>query len=113
VSQFSLYAVISMLLFSIGLYGFIAHAHLVRKILAMNIMGSAIFLLLISAARRDPTTPPDPVPHAMVLTGIVVSVSFTAFALALTRRVYAETGQAYLPEVEPATSPQKQDIVQK
>lgn len=110
-SQFSLYALISMLLFSIGLYGFIAHAHLVRKILAMNIMGSGIFLLLISAAQRDPEAPPDPVPHAMVLTGIVVTVSFTAFALALTRRIYVETGQAYVSEVEPGISRQEQDLV--
>ncbi len=110
-SQFSLYALISMLLFTIGLYGFIAHAHLVRKILAMNIMGSGIFLLLISAARRDPEALPDPVPHAMVLTGIVVTVSFTAFALALTRRIYAETGQAYISEAEPEAASQNQDMV--
>ncbi len=95
-SQFQIYGLASVLIFSIGLYGFIVHPHLIRKILAMNIMSSGIFLLLVSAARRDMSAAPDPIPHAMVLTGIVVSVSMTAFALALTRRVVAATGVAAL-----------------
>ena len=99
-SQFQIYGLASVLIFSIGLYGFIVQPHLVRKILAMNIMGSGIFLLLVSAARRDMSAAPDPVPHAMVLTGIVVSVSMTAFALALTRRVVAATGVAALPGMD-------------
>ena len=41
---------------------------------------------------------PDPVPHAMVLTGIVVAVSATAFALVLARRIYSVTGSTRLPE---------------
>lgn len=97
-SQFSLYTVSSVLLFCIGLYGLIVHAHLVRKILAVNIIGNGIFLLLVNAAQRSPQAGPDPVPHAMVLTGIVVTVSATAYALVLTRRVFAETGQACLPK---------------
>ncbi len=102
-----LYALSSVALFCLCLYGVIAHAHLIRKVLALNIMGSGIFLLLVSLARRGPMAP-DPVPHAMVLTGIVVAVSATAFALALVRRLYAATGQACLPEEEsaPARSPE-------
>lgn len=78
------------------LYGLIVHAHLIRKILALNIMGSGVFLLLTGVARRGPEV--DPVPHAMVLTGIVVAVSATAFALAVARRLYEESGQGHLPE---------------
>jgi multicomponent Na+:H+ antiporter subunit C len=93
-----LYALVGVALFSIGLHGLIARVHLLRKILAFNIMGSGVFVLLVAMAWRSPNVPPDPVPHAMVLTGIVVAVSATAFALALACQVHAETGQARLPE---------------
>jgi multicomponent Na+:H+ antiporter subunit C len=93
-----LYALMGVALFSIGLYGLLAHAHLLRKVLALNFMGSGVFAVFVATAWRGPQVSPDPVPHALVLTGIVVAVSATAFALALIRRVHAETGRAYLPE---------------
>lgn len=93
-----LYALMGIALISIGLYGLIARAHLLHKILAVNIMGSGVFALLVALARRHPDAAPDPVPHALVLTGIVVAVSATAFALALTCRIQESTGEARLPE---------------
>jgi multicomponent Na+:H+ antiporter subunit C len=95
---FLIYALTSVVLFCLGVYALIAHAHFLRKILAINIMGSGIFLLLVAVARRSPGSMPDPVPHAMVLTGIVVAVSATALILALTRRIHTETGAVSLPE---------------
>lgn len=71
-------------LFAIGLYGLLAHTDIVRRLLAANLMLSAVFLYLILTATLS-ATPPHPVPQAMVLTGIVVSVSITAFALVLVR----------------------------
>lgn len=97
-SLFLLYALTSMVLFCLGFYALIARTHLLRKILAINIMGSGIFLLLVAVARRSPGAMPDPVPHAMVLTGIVVAVSATALTLGLARRLHAETGAVSLPE---------------
>jgi multicomponent Na+:H+ antiporter subunit C len=73
----------------------------VRKILALNILGSGVFMLLTALARRSGGAEPDPVPHAMVLTGIVVAVSATAFALALARRVREHTDRPYLAEDDP------------
>ncbi|MGF1470656.1 MAG: sodium:proton antiporter [Rubrobacteraceae bacterium] len=101
-SQVTLYALSGVGMVAICLYGLISYPHLIRKILAINILGSGVFLLLISFARRVPGPEPDPVPHAMVLTGIVVAVCATAFALALARRVYDATGSPYLPEDEEA-----------
>jgi multicomponent Na+:H+ antiporter subunit C len=95
-----LYAVSGVLVFAIGVYGIIAQAHLVRKILAFNLMGSGVSLLLIALAWRIPELPPDPVPHALVLTGIVVAVSATGFALALISRIHAATGATSLPPAE-------------
>ncbi|TDY02605.1 NADH-quinone oxidoreductase subunit K [Thiohalophilus thiocyanatoxydans] len=93
-----LYAVTGLGLFSLGLYALIVRAHLLRKILALNIMGSGVFLVLTALARRAPDGPPDPVPHAMVITGIVVAVAATALALVLLRRVVETTGQPRLPD---------------
>jgi len=93
-----LYALVGVGLFILGLYALIVHAHLLRKILAINIMGSGVFLVLVALGGRTPGVSPDPVPHAMVITGIVVAVSATALALALMLRVQAETGRAHLTE---------------
>ncbi len=93
-----LYALAGVGLFTLGLYALIVHTHLLRKILAINVMGSGVFLVLVALGGRIPGTPPDPVPHAMVITGIVVAVSATALALALMLRLRAETGQERLPE---------------
>ena len=97
-SNSHLYALVGVGLFTLGLYALIIHAHLLRKILAINVMGSGVFLLLVALGGRTAGASPDPVPHAMVITGIVVAVSATALALALMLRVQAKTGRAELPE---------------
>ena len=91
-----LYALVGVGLFSLGLYALIVHAHLLRKILALNVMGNGVFLVLVALAKRTGEAQPDAVPHAMVITGIVVAVSATALALTLMLRVAAETGCAKL-----------------
>lgn len=93
-----LYALVGVGLFCLGLYALIVYAHLLRKILALNIMGSGIFLVLVALAKRTGDAAPDPVPHAMVITGIVVAVSATALALTLMLRVAIVTGRVKLPE---------------
>ncbi len=89
--QVPLYVLTAAALFGIGVYGLLVQTHLLRRILAVNVIGNAVFLLLTAWAVRD-GQPPDPVPHAMVLTGIVIAVSATAFALALLRRYHRDTG---------------------
>lgn len=96
----TLFALVGVGLFSLGLHGLIVHAHLLRKVLAINVMGSGVFLVLVSLARRVPGQSVDPVPHAMVITGIVVAVSATAFALGLMLKVKASSGSAELDESE-------------
>ena len=81
------YIVAGAVLLVVGLAGTALCGEAIRKILALNIMGSGVFLLLVAPADRVPGGNPDPVPHAMVLTGIVVAVSATALALALARRL--------------------------
>ena len=79
-----LFAVVGALIFTLGVAGTILVANLLRRILAFNLMGSGAFLVLVGLAQRGGEI--DPVPHAMVLTGIVVAVAATALALALLRK---------------------------
>jgi multicomponent Na+:H+ antiporter subunit C len=89
------YLAASSALFGMGVYGVLVSAHLLRKLLSLNLLAAAVFLMLISVGRRGADAP-DPVPQAMVLTGIVVAVSATGFALALLLALYRATGSADL-----------------
>lgn len=91
-----LYALAGAMLCGIGLFGLLWLSHLLRKLLAFNIMGSGVFLVMVGLPQHQGG--PDPVPQALVLTGIVIAVSATAFALALMVRLYQLTGRASLDE---------------
>jgi multicomponent Na+:H+ antiporter subunit C len=93
-----LFALVGVALFALGVAGVALIAQLLRRVLAFNLMGSGAFLVLVGLAQRGDV--PDPVPQAMVLTGIVVAVAATALALALVRRLHALTGRLELPEDE-------------
>ena len=92
----ALYAWVGVALCTLGLFGFIVHRHLVRRLLAFNIMGSGCFLLLVGLAQDGRGI--DPVPQALVLTGIVVAVASTALALVIFRRWFRVSGESVLPE---------------
>lgn len=95
-----LYGLAGIALVCMGLYTALAARHVLRRLLGLNVLGSGVFMMLVALASRSRgvDTPPDPVPHAMVLTGIVVAVSATALALALLRRMHAHDGSPRLPE---------------
>ena len=96
-----LYALVGVVLLGMGLYRLVIDPHLIKKILALNISGAGVFLFLVAVADCIPGAAPDPVPHAMVLTGIVVAVSATAVALGLACRIQEINGTAELSENEP------------
>ena len=81
------YALVGMALFCMALYSVIVSGAPLRKVIAVNVMSSGVFLVLVALARGAPGTAPDPVPHAMDITGIVVAVSATALAIVLIRRL--------------------------
>jgi len=91
----------AMVLFAIGFFMLILHRNLIKKIIGMNIMDTAMYLFLASIGyiegraapvledgAADPALYINPIPTGLVLTGIVVSVSFTAIMLALSVRLY-------------------------
>ena len=92
---------VSVILFGIGLTILLLQRNLIRKIIGLNIMDTAIYLFLASmgfiGGRKAPIVVDgvtevsayiNPIPAGLVLTGIVVTVSFTAIMLALTVRLY-------------------------
>lgn len=94
----TLYGLCGALLVGAGLYGLIVQPQPLRKILAFNVLGSGVFLTFGVVARRGAAAGfvADPVPQAMVITGIVVAFASTAFAVALLLRLFAVTGGASL-----------------
>lgn len=100
--QYGLAAVLLL----IGLYGMLVKTHFVRKLMAMNVMQVGVIVFFVSLAVRTGGTPPieierhsaqaartdvayaNPLPHALMLTAIVVSVSTTGVALALLIRIH-------------------------
>lgn len=107
------YESISMILFGIGFSILLLHKNLIRKIIGMNIMDVAVFLFLaVKGYIRGREVPIiegnihmgvehyiNPLPGGLVLTGIVVSVCMTAFALALTQKYYKEFGTLDIDEI--------------
>jgi multicomponent Na+:H+ antiporter subunit C len=89
----------------LGLYGLIANPQPLRKILAFNLLGSGVFLIFGVVARRGAAAGfgGDPVPQALVITGIVVAFSATALAVALVLRLFQATSSATLHD--PSTEP--------
>lgn len=93
---------IYILLMMVGFYAMIAKPNLIKKIIGMNIFQTAVFLFYISLAKVDGGTAPivwdqalqydNPLPHVLILTAIVVSVSVTAVALGLIIRIKAAYG---------------------
>lgn len=73
----------------IGLFGIVTHAGLLRRIVCFNILGAGIFLVFGTVARRGAGAGfgADPVPQALVITGIVVAFSASALAVALLLRL--------------------------
>jgi len=94
-----------MILFGIGFVTLLMQKNLIKKIIGLNIMDTAIFLYLTAKGYITGRSAPiiidgitypghyvNPLPSALVMTGIVVAVSITAFALALSLRLYKRYG---------------------
>jgi len=100
---------IYIILMMIGFYAVITKKNLVKKIIGMNIVQTAIILFYISiGAKKDATIPIiqnshdaaplaiqasdyiNPLPHVLMLTAIVVSVATLGVALALVINLYRQ-----------------------
>lgn len=102
----ALFGICGAALVGLGLFGLVTNPQPLRKILAFNVLGSGVFLLFGVVARRGAAAGlgADPVPQALVITGIVVAFSATAMAVALLLRLFKETGQATLGADDPRSA---------
>jgi len=100
----------AMILFVIGFHTMLTHSNLIKKIIGMNIMDTSIFLFFVSIGYVRGGRAPiiqegagflyvNPLPSALILTGIVVAVSVTAFALSLIVKLYAHYGTVDADEI--------------
>jgi multicomponent Na+:H+ antiporter subunit C len=111
-SATTVYGLYGALAVGLGLYGLIANPSPLRKILAFNILGTGVFLFFGVVARRGAAAGfgGDPVPQALVITGIVVAFSATALAIALLLRLFQAAGSATLrPDASASTTDEAAD----
>jgi multicomponent Na+:H+ antiporter subunit C len=82
----------------LGIYGLVTNPEPLRKIIAFNVMGSGVFLLFGVIGRRGAAAGlgNDPVPQALVITGVVVAFSATALAIAVLLRLFGTAGSTTL-----------------
>lgn len=101
-----------MLLFVVGIYGMLFKRNILKKIMAMNIMQiSVIIFFLVIAHKTDATVPilipgiteakyyVNPLPHALMLTAIVVSLGTLGVALALTLKIQRKFKSLEEPDI--------------
>lgn len=100
--QTKYYYLVVIFLMMIGLYTTISSGNLIKKVIGINIFQISVFLFYIAMAKVKHGTAPilwdkavvydNPLPHVLILTAIVVSVSTTAVALALIINIHKEYG---------------------
>ena len=106
------YEAVAMILFGIGFTTMLLHPNLLKKIIGLNIMDTAIYLFLAAKGYIEGKLAPiivngdlametyiNPIPSSLVLTGIVVSVSVTAISLSLVQRLYRKYNTLNIDEI--------------
>lgn len=103
-----LFGLTASVLVGLGLYGLIVNPQPLRKILAFNLTSNGVFLVGAVIAHRGAGAgmSADPVPHALLITAIVVSFAASALAVGLMLRRFAETGTNSLSTAGAASSGQ-------
>jgi len=95
-----------LILFCIGIYAVLSKKNIIKIILGVVIAEYAVNLFLVLVAYKAegraaifsdtqvilPETMVDPLPHALVLTSIVIGLATTAFLIALAIRLYGKYG---------------------
>ena len=110
------YEAVAVILFGIGMTNLLLQKNLIKKIIGLNIMDTAVYLFLAAKGYVEGRAAPillengsggwltssalyvNPVPAGLVLTGIVVSVSVTAFSLSLALKLYENYGTLNIDE---------------
>lgn len=94
--------IVSIILFFIGIAGLILRKNMMINVISMGIMDTAIILFFVTLnAEMDQLAPMvastiaesvDPVPHALMITSVVIGVSIKAIILILILNLYHAYG---------------------
>jgi len=103
----------SIILMLVGIYGLLSQRNVIKLIAALNIFEIGLNLFIVSIGFvKDGLAPiltsnnessamlyVDPLPHALVLTSIVIGVGVTALALALAKKMHDKYGTYDMDEM--------------
>ena len=106
-----IYSLVLILMF-LGMFGMIISNNYMKKMMAMNVMLVAVILFFLCFAQKtggmipilngvttDPSLYINPLPHALMLTAIVVSLGTTGVAIALLMRIKETYGSVEEDEI--------------
>ena len=106
-----IYSLVLILMF-LGMFGMIISNNYMKKMMAMNVMQVAVILFFLCFAQKtggmipilngvttDPNLYINPLPHALMLTAIVVSLGTTGVAIALLMRIKETYGSVEEDEI--------------
>lgn len=93
---------VAVLLFIIGVYGLLARRNIIKTVISLGIIQSAIILFFLTIHYEQGKLPPiglvnqgnavDPIPQALMITAIVIGVSVTAVSLTMFISLYHHYG---------------------
>jgi len=105
-------AIGSMLLFFVGLFGLLTRRHIIKIFISIAIMETSVFLLFIGLTFKidfiapildtthvDVSTMNDPIPHAMILTAIVIGMAVLALGVSFAIEYFKLTGKTSIDEM--------------
>jgi multicomponent Na+:H+ antiporter subunit C len=109
-----LFALVAAAVFGCGLY-MVLSRHVVRMVLGLSLLTTAVNLVLFQAGRIRSVQPPllpegaerlgasaDPIPQALVLTAIVIGFALTVILAALALRAWGSHGTLRNDEIHSA-----------
>lgn len=100
-------------LFCVGVYGILVRRNLIKIIISIGIAEYAVNLFFVLVAYKmnarspifatdtdiSPQAMVDPLPHALVLTAIVIGLATTALMVAIAMRIYDKYGTFDIAEI--------------
>ena len=102
----------SMLLLFVGLFGVLTQKHIIKIFISIAIMETSVFLFfigltynrqlsapIINSLALDADSMNDPVPHAMILTAIVIGMAVLALGVSFAIEYYKLTGKTNIDDM--------------
>ena len=97
-------------LFVLGFHSLLTNPNLLKKLVALSILNTAVIILFVYAGSLSGSQAPilvdplpdivDPLPQALMLTAIVVGISITAMGVCLLYRLYRQYGTLDIHRIE-------------